>query len=208
MAISYINEGARYATRPLPEAGKLAEGWARRAVDIDPNDAEAQVTLGWTAGLVGNNDERLERSLLALRVNPNSVWAHAIRGTGLLDSGRPSEGRAALLAALRLDPHDPLSVHSLFHIGKSYYFERDYQNALEVLKRVISRHPEYPLTYRYLAATLGQLGHREEAHAALQQAMSIGAASFQLYNSTRAPWFRPEDHEHVLEGLRKAGWEG
>ena len=22
------------------------------------------------------------------------------------------------------------------------------------------------------------------------------------------PWMRPEDHEHVLEGFRKAGWEG
>jgi adenylate cyclase len=24
----------------------------------------------------------------------------------------------------------------------------------------------------------------------------------------RAPWFRPEDHAHLIEGLRKAGWEG
>jgi adenylate cyclase len=24
----------------------------------------------------------------------------------------------------------------------------------------------------------------------------------------RAPWDRPEDYTHFLEGLRKAGWEG
>jgi adenylate cyclase len=24
----------------------------------------------------------------------------------------------------------------------------------------------------------------------------------------RAPWDRPEDDAHFLEGLRKAGWEG
>jgi len=24
----------------------------------------------------------------------------------------------------------------------------------------------------------------------------------------RVPWFRPEDHAHLVEGLRKAGWEG
>ena len=25
--------------------------------------------------------------------------------------------------------------------------------------------------------------------------------------ASRPPWFRPEDHEHMLEGLRKAGWD-
>jgi hypothetical protein len=24
----------------------------------------------------------------------------------------------------------------------------------------------------------------------------------------RPPWMRPEDHAHMLEGLRKASWEG
>jgi adenylate cyclase len=59
-----------------------------------------------------------------------------------------------------------------------------------------------------LAATLGQLGHLEEAHAALQRAMSISPAVFELYVSARPLWLRPEDYEHMLEGLRKAGWQG
>jgi adenylate cyclase len=29
-----------------------------------------------------------------------------------------------------------------------------------------------------------------------------------MYVYQRAPWIRPEDYEHLLEGLRKAGWEG
>ena len=32
--------------------------------------------------------------------------------------------------------------------------------------------------------------------------------SFDMYVRQRAPWFRPEDYNHMLEGLRKAGWEG
>jgi len=24
----------------------------------------------------------------------------------------------------------------------------------------------------------------------------------------RPPWMRPEDHQQMVEGLRKAGWEG
>jgi adenylate cyclase len=29
-----------------------------------------------------------------------------------------------------------------------------------------------------------------------------------MYVRNRVPWTRPEDHEHMLDGLRKAGWEG
>jgi adenylate cyclase len=29
-----------------------------------------------------------------------------------------------------------------------------------------------------------------------------------MFVRRRVPWHRPEDHAHMLEGLRKAGWEG
>jgi hypothetical protein len=36
----------------------------------------------------------------------------------------------------------------------------------------------------------------------------MSPASFKLHVSFRGPWYRPEDHEHMLDGLRKAGWQG
>jgi adenylate cyclase len=29
-----------------------------------------------------------------------------------------------------------------------------------------------------------------------------------MYVRGRVPWMRPEDYDHMLEGLRKAGWQG
>jgi len=29
-----------------------------------------------------------------------------------------------------------------------------------------------------------------------------------MYVGGRVPWMRLEDHAHMLEGLRKAGWQG
>jgi len=29
-----------------------------------------------------------------------------------------------------------------------------------------------------------------------------------MYVGRRVPWHRPEDHAHMIEGLRKAGWDG
>jgi ABC-type molybdate transport system substrate-binding protein len=59
-----------------------------------------------------------------------------------------------------------------------------------------------------LAAALGQAGRFDEAKQALQKAIAVAPKSFDMYVRHRAPWFRPEDYTHMLEGLRKAGWEG
>jgi len=35
---------------------------------------------------------------------------------------------------------------------------------------------------------------------------SIGGGAFDMYVRQRVPWHRAEDYEHMLDGLRKAGW--
>ena len=88
------------------------------------------------------------------------------------------------------------------------YFCRKYEASMEAAKRVIRSYPDLPNPYRWLAAALGQLGRTNEARDALEKAIAVAPASFDVYVHGRAPWFRPEDHAHMLEGLRKAGWEG
>ena len=50
------------------------------------------------------------------------------------------------------------------------------------------------------------MGRTEEAKEALEKAIAIAPTAFDMYVSRRVPWMRPEDHAHMLEGLRKAGW--
>ena len=47
MATAFLYEGAVFANRALPEAMGLAKIWARRAVDIEVYDAEAQAIVAW-----------------------------------------------------------------------------------------------------------------------------------------------------------------
>jgi hypothetical protein len=70
------------------------------------------------------------------------------------------------------------------------------------------RGPDFPMIYRWPAAALGQLGRTAEAKEALEKAISLAPAAFDMYVRRRVPWFRPEDHTHLVEGLRKAGWGG
>jgi adenylate cyclase len=64
------------------------------------------------------------------------------------------------------------------------------------------------MIYRWFAAALGQLGCTAEAKEALETAVTSAPAAFDMYVRKRAPWFRPEDHAHLVKGLRKAGWKG
>ena len=78
--------------------------------------------------------------------------------------------------------------------------------AIEAATRAIQSYPEYPHPYRWLAAALGQVGRAAAASAALEKAIAIVPGSFDMYVRSRVPWFRLEDYEHMIGGLRKAGW--
>src|SRR6266849_4183394 len=45
-----------------------------------------------------------------------------------------------------------------------------------------------------------------EAKEVPEKAIAIAPAAFDRYVRGRVPFMRPEDHAHMLEGLRKAGW--
>ena len=88
----------------------------------------------------------------------------------------------------------------------AHYFCCEYEAATQVAKGVIRSYPDFPLPYRWLAAALGQAGRIDEANRALKKAVTLSPASFEIYVRARPAWFRAEDHAHMLEGLRKAGW--
>ena len=197
--------GSQYQTMPLDEATRLAAMHALKAVELDPGDADAQAMLAGTWFMQGDKDNALAIARQALAINPNCAYAHRIIGAVLILTGRMAEGRQALGVFERLSPRDASFAVTHTQIAISYYFERDYERSVEAARRLLSTHPGHTLTYRWMAAALGQLGRIEEARVALA---AVSPREFDVYVLTRAPWMRPEDHEHMLDGLRKAGWQG
>jgi adenylate cyclase len=165
------------------EARERATTWARKAVQIDATDADAQATLAW----LSDAEERRQRLSLALASDPHSPFAHWIMGKIHVHYGRFSEGRKAMMTALSLSPHNPLNGFLMILIAMSHYYECDYVNALEVAQRTVSLCPEHPLAYRWVAASLGQLGRTSEAAGALRKAMAISPSSFNFFTRARPP---------------------
>ena len=172
LAFACRREGDIFATQTLDEAARLAEMWARKAVEIDSADADALAVLAFSTPY-GNREERYERIARAIRVNPNSSRANGVKGAFLLFDGHPLEARESLLTALRLNPRDSNNAILRHQIAISYYFEREYAKAAEAARHAIAQHPEFPLTYRWLAAALGQLNRADEAGDALRKAIEV-----------------------------------
>jgi adenylate cyclase len=193
---------------PVRAISKVAEEAALRAIQLDSNDATAQAALSWLSMCDGDSRAALARAEGAISAAPSDAVTWVAKARILQFSGRPKEAQVAYRTALRLSPVGPTNWIMWMGVTISHYFEADYSAAAETARRMIRDYPKLVSSYRWLAAALGQLGLREEAHAALRKAIDVSPESFDFYVHTRPPWFRPEDHEHMLEGLRKAGWQG
>jgi len=208
LALAQLQAAAVYQKLSLDEAQVSAESLARRAVSLDGADAEARSCLGWALQARGELEGAIVEIERALVMSPNLALAHWQRGATLIFSGRPKEGLHALETCIRLDPRDPFMSVRLLHMACGLYFARDYEGVVDAAKRLIRSYPNFPMIYRWPAAALGQLGRTAEAQEWLEKAISSAPAAFNMYIRNRVPWFRPEDHAHLVDGFRKAGWKG
>jgi adenylate cyclase len=206
LAWAQLQAGTVFITGSFAQTQTSAEALARRAVALDDADAEARSCFGQTLRHRGDYEGALAEAERALTTTPNLASAHGVLASALLFSGRLRDGLAAIQRSIRLDPRDPALASRLNYMAIGLYFSREYEAAVEATKRAIRSYPEFPLPYRWLAAALGQTGRVEEARQALEQALAIAPTAFYLYVRQRVPWMRAEDHAHMLEGLRKAGW--
>jgi adenylate cyclase len=202
------DQALEFRPRDLFDTLSSSEALARRAVALSGGDAEARSLLSAALWRRGDYEGALAEAERALATAPNLAAAHHMLAATLIFSGRPKEGIAALERAIRLDPREPRSEYRLNEMALALYFCRDYSAAIDAAKQAIRSYPNFAHPYRWLAAALGQLGRTGEAKEALEKAIVLAPASFDMYVRGRVPWMRVEDYAHMLEGLRKAGWEG
>jgi adenylate cyclase len=205
---TYIRDALFYGTRPFSEATRLAEAEARKALTIDPNDSAAQTALAHAFLTAGNFNASLDSVDRALSLNRNLAAAYEVRGALLILTGRYADGRADALISLRLNPRDPLSAVAAALLPVAYYLEGNYEATIDAANKCLAHYPDFAPPRRYLVAALGQLGRREEAATALRDLLTVAPDLSNAMIRNRPPYISLEYHEHMLDGLLKAGWQG
>jgi adenylate cyclase len=206
LSVLYGYAVIHYRNVPKDEGLRLNLLHARRAVELDPADADGHAHLAIALLWHGDMENALLSARRALSISPNCAQGHMRLGMALVFNGENASGRAALAEAARLSPRDPSIADMNIVVIQSHYFERDYEQSVAVCRQQLVAFPDYPITHHHMAKALAQLGRVEEAHAALAVAKARLGPTFDP--AFLFPWLRPEDHEHVVEGFRKAGWEG
>ena len=164
---------------------KRAVEFARRAVNLDPTDSRAQLTLGWSLAMSGQHSQAEVPMRLACELNPNDSWT--LISAALFHSFSGNHDRAAELAQQSLEM---TLMPSLTHWGYQVtiaYLRGDDQATLEACDRAQDVIRTLPA---WRAAALARLGRTEEA----------GQAAERFLRGLRAGWFAetaPTDGEMV-----------
>jgi len=169
-ALARLNSGTRQhviaGTQAL-QAGNaaLAADELRKALAVDPRDAEAWSKLG--AALTRLNDLKgaEESYRKALAVDPSSVRAHYNLGSLLAERGERKEGIEHLEAALRLDPQ---LTDARFNLATALLEAGEPLRALVQYDVLLQRSPDDAVAHYSHGTTLLLLGRAGEAEKELK----------------------------------------
>jgi adenylate cyclase len=211
LALVDIREGVAFRPDLRAENMRHALDLAKRAVAFDPTDAAGHAALAASLWQNGRHAESVAEADLAVSLDPNSAQACGTQGGARMWAGRHQEAIEPLKTAMRLSPFDPDMPHWLHFTGRALYGVGNYAEAITVSRQICRSYPNMQPAWRTLLAALGQTRQVQEAEAVMQEAVARFGEDFGQplrLAASSAQELRPEDREHLVAGLRKAGLTG
>ena len=158
---------------PNKDAMPKARDAAQKALELDPNLAEAYVSLGLVA-LSYDWDRKATKKYFqkAIELNPNSMSAHQwIEFYWTYMMADLDEATAHLERALELDP---LNFLLKVRLGFMSIFKGDYDHALDQFKVLLDFEPNFGLLYLSFATAYALKGDYDEALAYGEKMLEVG----------------------------------
>jgi len=201
LANVYLGEH-RFEMNPRPDPVGRALVHALAACSLDPLNAYARCWLAVTHFFRGENARFRAEAELALSLNPNDPETLADIGHYLAFMGDFERGAELSRRAQRLNPLHPGWYH--FSFARLNYSRRDYDAVIADVERIGL--PHFYWTHLLGAAAKGQAGHAD-AGASLARIFEV-KSNFSAEVELRKWNAAPEDRDHILKGLRRAGLRG
>ena len=146
-------QGHYDAVEPAKEA-------ARKALEIDPSQAQALMALGAMSFGDWNPAQSEDYFRKAIASRPNYAMAHALFATTLAHRGKTDEAIREINLATSLDPVS-VPIHSFaWHV---YFCARRYDDAMRVILAANELDPSFRAVYGHLARSYDQKGEYEKA---------------------------------------------
>lgn len=184
-ALAYTGLADAYALKPLygnfspHEHLPKAKQAALKALEIDPNLAEAHASLGYIAQTFEHDWEAAGNEYrTAIRLNPNYATARQWYAEHLAFRGNLEEALVEIDVALELDPFS-MVINRMK--GNLLTFSKRYDEAIAQLERTIELYPESPIVRFNLAEAHAAKGKRAEAIEHFVAGLQLdGASNYEL----------------------------
>jgi len=184
------------------KAGPAALSAARRATELDPDDAYAHATLGWMLGNQGDLVRSESEFDKALQLNPGSADIMVLYSRWAYGFGHPGRGAEAADRAIRLNPN--YQIWWAWTFQYAYLIDGRYEDALHVLERLpVENYIVGSWVFR--AATYAALGRPEAAKAAVVDALKH-YPDVTIEGFTGRPVFSQAERQRLVELMRAAGF--
>ncbi|HIL72115.1 MAG TPA: hypothetical protein EYG38_19955, partial [Verrucomicrobia bacterium] len=148
-----------------------AERYARRALRIDPELAQAEVSLAMYYMFSGSNWEKArEHAIRAIQLKPRYADAHHYMAHYLESQGKLAEAKNEWFLALQ---YDPLSSVIAIEFALTYLFIGDYPSAIALCREALAMEVDFVYGLQILGAALTFKGDYQVATETLQGALTL-----------------------------------
>jgi TolB-like protein len=197
---------------------RVGQGWTRdnaatlataetlclRAIDIDPNNAEALGFYAHACAWKRDFDSAIRYFDRSLRLNPNLTFIWALSAPTYCWIGQPAVALQRLNRYRDLAPSDPYSwFESAYAIA--YFFNGDYEQAALVGRGAVKMTPNFSAGYKPLIAALGHLRRADEAKPYIEKLLSLESHFTVEHFAKTYPFQREQDRRRYMRGLLLAG---
>jgi serine/threonine protein kinase/Tfp pilus assembly protein PilF len=211
LADSYFYLGYSFGRMDPHDAMPRARAAAQRALELDPESADAHCSLAlvqtaydWNWVAAESNYQR------ALSLNQSLGTARHLYSLLLSALRRTEESLAHIQAALQ---SDPLSLPINNFVGMMYFAARQYDQAIASSRKTLELEPRFGLAHSVLGAALEAKGLSEEAAEEYLTALTLGQHAPQECDAIRSAYRRngirglhEEDLQQSVQ--RWDGWHG
>jgi TolB-like protein/thioredoxin-like negative regulator of GroEL len=159
LADVYVNQGYEgYSGREAFDKGRTL---ARRALELDPQNPEAHISLATADMLFFRNFSEAQGEIRkGLALDPSYVYAHEVSCWFNLEMGRSPEAITECRKAVELDS---FSMIDNFILGRAYYHNRDYDHAIEQFNKTLEIDPKFADAVANIGAAYEQMGNYKQA---------------------------------------------
>jgi serine/threonine-protein kinase len=156
---------------PSSESYMRARASVTKALELDPDLAEAHATLGFLKTHFERDWDGAEQEYRrAIELSPNSATAHHYYSAHLMARGRGEDFFREIRIAKELDPLSPIINAD---VGMYYVYKKDYDRAVEEFKRVGLLFPDFYTVNFFSAYAYTHKGMYPEAIAEYEKALAL-----------------------------------